>query len=74
MTLFYGAEISAADCSRLERGSYRNGRRRHFIQPDLVLIVLHIERDLSRCYDRVGGIVRGRTRKELVFAVAVLRA
>ena len=44
------------------------------LSPDLVLIVLHVKCDLSRCYDRVGGIVCGRRGEELILAVALLCA
>jgi hypothetical protein len=67
-------EKSRASQQRLERWTYRNTGSGHFVNPDLVLVVLHVQGDLSGCYDRIGGIVCGRSREGLILAIALLGA
>ena len=67
-------EKSRASQQRLERWTYRNTGSGHFVNPDLVFVVLHVQGDLSGCYDRIGGIVCGRSREGLIPAIALLGA
>jgi hypothetical protein len=58
----------------LERRTNRDGSLGQFVQPDLVLVVLRIERDLPGCDGRVGGVVCRRRRDKYIVAVAPLCA
>jgi hypothetical protein len=69
-----GVRVTVVQLHQSETRTYANAGRGHLVQPHLVLIVLHVKRDLSRFYDRVGGIVCRRSREELILAVALLCA
>jgi hypothetical protein len=52
--------------------AYRDAGRDHFVEPDLVFVVLHVEGDWLGWNQRVIGVVAGRDREVLVLAVPLL--
>jgi hypothetical protein len=52
--------------------AYRDAGRDHFVEPDMVFVVLHVECDWLGWNERIIGVVAGRDREVLVLAVPLL--